>query len=183
MNASFNLNVKKKKEITLWFIASIICFAAFCGYLFFINSVKNEELSSLKNIKSTLQDQVSNLEKKLTQKRSDSIYKDELKKIFNKLNLYSGSENKGFMGKFLSDLSTTVPPTIYLSSLSCNKKVDVKGYALDVQSILNLLRNLSSLPYINGGKIVSLKTSSYSDSLLEFLIKLDVKVDRENVKN
>lgn len=183
MNASFNLNVKKKKELIIWALTSTICIVVVFSYLWFISSNKNKELKNLKSVKLSLQEHVSGLEKKLTQKRSNSTYKNELKKIFSKLNLYSSSENKGFMGKLLSDMATTVPPTIYLSSLSCNKRVDVKGYALDVQSILSLLRNLTSLPYINGGKIVNLKTSSYSDSLLEFLIKLDVKADRENVKN
>jgi Tfp pilus assembly protein PilN len=183
MKASYNLSPKSKKELTVWLSTTLLSILTIILVLIFINLKKQKELKYIQSVRISLQNSVSALEKDLIAKKIIAKNKEHLKKVFTKLNRYSNDESKGFMSKLLIDIASNVPSTIYLSQLDCTKKVEVLGYAVDVQSVLNLLQILSKLPYINHGKIVHLRTSNSSDSLLEFLIRLDLKADREYVQN
>src|SRR3990167_8885968 len=97
--------------------------------------------------------------------------------------IFSARSVKSFLNTILTDLSANISQSIYLSQLDCSQKIELRGYAVDVQSVLGLLQILSKLPYISHGKIVHLRTSNFEDSLLEFLIKLDTKYCKENVQN
>lgn len=199
MKAVYNLSSEKKRELIVWIIATVSVILVVILIFLFISFKKNKELKTLENAKISLQENVSNLEKELVSKKLTAKNKEHLKKVFTKLLRYADQENKSFMSKILADLASNIPPSIFLSQLDCTKKVELLGYAVDVQSVLNLLQILSQLPYISHGKIVHLKTqptlassvlgttagaaSNNPDSLLEFLIRLDIKPDKENVQN
>ncbi|OGB84741.1 hypothetical protein A3F66_01105 [candidate division TM6 bacterium RIFCSPHIGHO2_12_FULL_32_22] len=183
MKASFALDPKKKKELIAWIITSILLGLILFAVTFFISTKQNREIDSLILKKNSLQAEVSNLQKELIEKKLMSKKKDSLKQSFSKLSLYATPENKSFMNTILTDLAANIPPSIYLSQLDCSQKIELRGYAVDVQSVLGLLQILSKLPYISHGKIVHLRTSNFEDSLLEFLIKLDTKYCKENVQN
>lgn len=102
-----------------------------------------------------------------------------LESTVTKLAAYSEHASSVDPGKALRDIASVVPLTVFLADLSITDHITIGGFADTSQAILHLLHNLVSLPYICNGKIVQLKSAAYKGSLLEFLIKLEIKPCKE----
>lgn len=185
MNLFDTVSSKKKKNFLIWFTASFLLITMLIICCVCILGQKKSYIEQLQANKHMINNHIAELESHINFNKKFVEEKKSAQKQRAKVESYRSPESKKFLNTSIADIASLVPADIYLSELNFHKQITLQGYAVNVKSILDLLRNLTHLPYICNGKIVKLKTDMHQKDLLEFLIRLEVKPCKEpnNGKN
>lgn len=123
-------------------------------------------------------------EDKLAKRRVYVDEKNRANNAFLKLSALNEFASKDMAYKFLIDLSESLPEDMYISDFDLSKEVNIHGYSANVKNILDLLVNISHLPYIYNGRVVKLKKENPNSPFVEFFLNFSIKPLREtNGKN
>lgn len=136
-------------------------------------------VNGLTKQKKLIETEISGLETSVEELKGSLKSKEAYATCLDKMTKCIGAESKNFMPKIILDLANHVFEDIFLSELRVDEAIYIRGYAQNMQIIVDLLHNLSNLPYICIGKIVELKTGSIGKTFLEFVIKLDFNPCKE----
>lgn len=173
-----------KKNIMSWFVFSSAIFIVCGGVGYMYWSRLSASFAQTQQQKKSIEESIKALEADIDQRKHYPDKKKEYERHVEKLSCYAAHDAKKFIATALTDVAHVVPPTVFLSELSIAKSIHVGGYAHTIQAVLDLLTNLSQLPYILHGKIVQLKTAETAEKpFIEFLIKLDIKSCKESYGN
>lgn len=170
------LDSKFKPALSLFFII-LIFILLIASYLLFnqINVFK-----ALLKAKEELVAAVKTGEEKLVKRRAYVDDKNRANNAFLKLSALNEFASKDLAYKFLADISDNLPEDMYISDFDLSKEINIHGYSANVKNILDLLVNISHLPYIYNGRVVKLKKENPDSPFVEFYLNFSIKSLREN---
>lgn len=172
-------SIRTARQSYVLIVVSLFLLIALIGIGCYVYKKQSAEIHCLTNRKNDIETSIAALEASVKNHEHYPAYKKKFAHHLSKLTAYNDSATKKFISTIIADVAHEVPPALFLSDLTIKRDIIIGGFAHNIQSILDLLNNLSHLPYICNGKIVKLKTAAYQNSLLEFLIKLEIKPCKE----
>jgi Tfp pilus assembly protein PilN len=120
--------------------------------------------------------QINDQREEITNKQAaistTSAFEKEFRSLQTKVRLYTALTSPGpEMGKWLSQITSGLPPDVYLTAITSNKSgVSIEGASPNEASIQQLLVNVQSLPSFTDASITDLKSNEEDPSLFNFRI-------------
>ncbi len=168
---------KKNQSFIRWIKISALLISAAFLLLIFLHVKFRNRIDLLKNKKITLEQLIIDYDSFTKQKENLKKYQEKLSKKIKKLeNLISGFN----MDNYLISIALAIPENAYIENLEYDYKdgISLKGHCSKTGCAATFIENLKKLSFMQKIKLEYLKAKdekNNSESLHEFLIKIDLK--------